>query len=111
MMLTQGGGCAICQKPPKRGVKLVLDRECVTLRVRGLLCSKCDHAIRLLGQDDVRIRRAAAYVAKSGEIFSRMGGSQALANAPEAPPDELAPARATLRDGMRARAARRATPR
>src|SRR5438552_1390720 len=44
----QGGGCAICSRPPKRNKRLCVDHNHRTGLVRGLLCSVCNG--RLLGR-------------------------------------------------------------
>lgn len=44
MLKTQGGGCAICRKPPKK-LRLHIDHDHVSGKVRGLLCARCNSAI------------------------------------------------------------------
>lgn len=68
MFAKQGGVCAICGDDG-RSVKtdapmsgLVVDHCHDTGKVRGLLCSRCNTAIGLLGDNPQWLRRAAAYV-------------------------------------------------
>lgn len=42
MSKMQGGVCAICHKPPKRGTRLHVDHDHTALTVRGLLCTGCN---------------------------------------------------------------------
>lgn len=58
MLLNQGGICAICQIRPVK----CIDHDHTTGKVRGLLCLACNHAIGVLLDDPLVIRRAAAYV-------------------------------------------------
>jgi hypothetical protein len=42
MLKLQGGVCAICHKPPKRGTRLHVDHDHLAHSVRGLLCTGCN---------------------------------------------------------------------
>ena len=44
MLVAQGGVCAICKFPPK-AVRLSVDHDHITGRVRGLLCNVCNRKI------------------------------------------------------------------
>jgi hypothetical protein len=55
----QGLKCEICHKTPKR---LCVDHDHENGRFRGLLCSKCNSAIGLLGEDTRAIERALWYL-------------------------------------------------
>lgn len=44
MLVSQGGGCAICGNPPKTR-RLHVDHNHRTARVRGLLCFRCNRAL------------------------------------------------------------------
>ncbi len=66
----QGGGCAICQRPP-RTVNLHVDHDhacCPTRKkscgkcVRGLLCEDCNRAIGMLNDDPDILMRAVGYL-------------------------------------------------
>lgn len=60
MLAAQGGGCAICQKPPQKN-RLSVDHDHKTGLVRGLLCPWCNqHLIAFENKDFAR--RAQAYL-------------------------------------------------
>lgn len=50
MLSSQGGVCALCGDPPK-GKRLAVDHDHKTGKVRGLLCSFCNH--RIIGKVEV----------------------------------------------------------
>lgn len=59
----QGGGCAICDKTPEEeGKSLAVDHDHVSMEIRGVLCSFCNH--RLVGRlrDSDLLRRVADYL-------------------------------------------------
>lgn len=63
----QSGVCAICERPEsvERGGKsewLSVDHCHTTGKVRGLLCSQCNHAIGKLNDDPELMRRAISYL-------------------------------------------------
>jgi len=60
MLEAQGGACAVCRKEDRRA--LSVDHDHQTGRVRGLLCSTCNQAIGLLGDDAAALRAALAYL-------------------------------------------------
>src|SRR5665811_574341 len=61
----QHGLCAICEGAPTGGHgRLCIDHDHATGQFRGLLCSKCNSAIGLLGDNPVVVDRAAAYLRK-----------------------------------------------
>jgi len=69
MVRDQAGVCAICQREPgPRGFAVDHDHACCPggktcgQCVRGLLCSPCNQAIGMLGDDVETIRRAASYL-------------------------------------------------
>lgn len=43
----QGGVCRLCRKPEQKGIRLSIDHDHKTGRIRGLLCTHCNW--RLLG--------------------------------------------------------------
>lgn len=60
MLEAQGGGCAICgRKPGER--RLHIDHDHKTLAVRGVLCFRCNSALRGY-MDSGWLLRAFAYV-------------------------------------------------
>lgn len=54
----QGGLCAICVKAPASQ----LDHDHVSGKMRGLLCSPCNQALGLFGDDCERLERAIDYL-------------------------------------------------
>ena len=62
MHTEQGGRCAICGNPPRKGTKLGVDHCHRTGLVRGLLCDLCNRAIGLLYDDPNRCFKAAMYL-------------------------------------------------
>lgn len=62
MLGDQGGGCAICGRPPRDGVALHVGHDHETGRVRGLLCFRCNNALGDLEDDPVLLRQAARYL-------------------------------------------------
>jgi hypothetical protein len=49
MFLSQGGVCAVCNRPPKPGKNMNVDHDHKTGEVRGLLCYYCNR--RLVGNN------------------------------------------------------------
>ncbi len=69
MLTAQNGVCAICGKKEtakRKGIEklLAVDHDHITGTVRSLLCSKCNIALGLLGEDPERIRALLAYTEK-----------------------------------------------
>lgn len=70
MVEDQGGGCAVCGQPEKASYKsmgdrqsrLSVDHDHKTGLVRGLLCSNCNTALGLLGEDVERMKKLMEYV-------------------------------------------------
>ncbi|UWZ37863.1 hypothetical protein Drose_06195 [Dactylosporangium roseum] len=72
MTVAQGGVCAICNQPETKHhsdlLKIDHDRSCCSDSrscgkcIRGLLCSNCNRALGLFGDDPTRLRAAAAYL-------------------------------------------------
>ena len=58
MLTAQEGRCAIC----RRAMKLVVDHDHKTTKLRALLCKNCNVAIGLLGDDAEVVMRAALYL-------------------------------------------------
>lgn len=65
MLASQGGGCAICQKPDGEGKdRLHLDHDHETGKARGLLCGPCNRGIGMLRDDPALVRKALDYLEK-----------------------------------------------
>lgn len=64
------GLCAICRNP-ERSSMLVVDHNHATGEVRGLLCSRCNTGIGLLGDSPDFLSRAAAYLHREGSYAER----------------------------------------
>jgi hypothetical protein len=59
----QGGGCAICGKPPKPGGRrLNIDHAHATGEVRGLLCARCNRGLGWFADSPHLLFAAAAYL-------------------------------------------------
>jgi hypothetical protein len=60
----QGGGCALCGRPPKKNRRLSVDHDHETDEIRGLLCDAHNRALGLF-QDNVELLyKAIAYLKK-----------------------------------------------
>ena len=85
IVAVQGGRCAICRKTPQeartKGLtvrRLSLDHDHETGRVRGTLCSDCNVALGLFGDDPEILMKAVAYLCLSpGSNGSRLGRVEA----------------------------------
>ena len=64
MLHEQGGGCAICGRPPRAESSLHVDHDHETGEVRGLLCFRCNGGGGQFGEDEERLLVAAAYFGK-----------------------------------------------
>jgi hypothetical protein len=64
----QGGGCAVCKRPPKPGKSLHVDHDHETGYVRGLPCFRCNAALGQLDDDLERIEAALTYVATKRRV-------------------------------------------
>jgi len=62
MLESQGGGCALCHRPPSRKISLHIDHDHKTGRIRGLLCGSCNNGIGLLQEDEEVLLRALDHV-------------------------------------------------
>jgi hypothetical protein len=61
LLAKQGGGCAICGKPPGN-TALHVDHDHETGKVRGLLCVGCNNALGQFHDDPHLLHRAIDYV-------------------------------------------------
>ena len=68
MFQEQQGRCKICGATPRR---LCLDHDHTTGMRRGLLCSRCNSGIGLLGDNAEILKSAAAYLEKSALLAAR----------------------------------------
>ena len=59
MLEQQGGGCAICGRPPKAR-RLCVDHDHTTGEIRGLLCPGCNYAVSVIESYPVKLE---AYLA------------------------------------------------
>jgi len=62
MLLAQGGGCAICGRPPRPDIALYVDHDHATGQVRGLSCFRCNNALGDFNDDPALLASAAAYL-------------------------------------------------
>lgn len=67
MLSAQNGVCAICERAEGNEIRgrvlaLAVDHDHATGRVRGLLCSACNTAIGLFGDDEALMAKARSYV-------------------------------------------------
>ena len=68
MLDEQRGGCAICKSPNAQSSRtngnLFVDHCHSTQKVRGLLCSKCNHAVGLFNDNAELLKTAINYLSK-----------------------------------------------
>lgn len=78
MLRAQGGVCAVCGKAPRRAhvrdMRLTVDHCHKGGHVRGLLCSRCNRAIGLFGDDPVLMRKAISYLLRNQKGAAIPGG-------------------------------------
>ena len=75
MVKKQGGGCAICGRPPAQGSSLHVDHDHDSGRIRGCLCFRCNNALGDLGDSPDMLVEAAMYlspVAKEPALLVRL---------------------------------------
>lgn len=53
--------CGICQRPPKKRA-LAVDHDHKSLKIRGLLCWRCNTALQAFGDNPHVLRAAAKYL-------------------------------------------------
>ena len=80
MIIAQDGLCAVCRKPEKvrtpsgelQALQVDHDHSCCSGKkscgecVRGLLCTRCNRALGLLGEDSEAMRNMIEYVEEGG---------------------------------------------
>lgn len=64
LLIKQNGACAICRKTSE-GKALAVDHCHETNKVRGLLCSNCNTALGLLGDDVTLMQKGIEYLEDS----------------------------------------------
>lgn len=62
MLVAQGGGCAICQRPPSDSISLHVDHDHETGRIRGLLCFRCNNSLGDLEDSPQLLQAALRYI-------------------------------------------------
>lgn len=67
MLAGQGGGCAICGRPPRPDISLHVDHDHATGKIRALLCFRCNNALGDFLDDETLLREAARYLARAAE--------------------------------------------
>ena len=71
MLDAQGGGCAICGRPPRPDISLHVDHEPTSGRVRSLLCFPCNNLLGDAHDDPSLLRAAADYLDRHVEPLIR----------------------------------------
>ena len=64
MLESQGGVCAICEKPCPSGRALAVDHCHDTGQIRGLLCMKCNRGLGLLGDSVEQHQKCIEYLGR-----------------------------------------------
>ena len=62
LLAAQGGGCAICHRPPNDVISLHVDHEHSSGRVRALLCVRCNNGLGLFDEDPALFAAAVTYL-------------------------------------------------
>jgi hypothetical protein len=71
MVCRQGNRCAICKSEPtdrELGAKLYIDHDHRTGKVRGLLCSDCNHGLGMFRDEIARLQQAVRYLRKGSTM-------------------------------------------
>lgn len=76
MLAAQDGRCAICGATESKHPvpRLVIDHCHASMKIRGLLCSNCNRALGLLGDDVAVLRAAIAYLELATSKFASESG-------------------------------------
>lgn len=73
LLAKQGGVCAICGQPPKRGRAFLDVDHCHSSNaIRGLLCSDCNLCVGLMDDDPERLVAAADYLRAASDHSSKL---------------------------------------
>jgi len=62
LLASQGGGCAICGRQPRRDVSLHLDHDHESGQLRGILCFRCNNALGDFDDDPALLQQAVSYL-------------------------------------------------
>lgn len=65
LLESQGGTCAICERPERTGRNMPVDHCHETGQVRGLLCTSCNLGLGRFADDPTRLRAAADYLERA----------------------------------------------
>ena len=68
MLAEQGGGCAICGRPPSERISLHVDHDHNTGRIRALLCFPCNNALGLLQESEAVVLSMLGYLRGTEEV-------------------------------------------
>ncbi len=78
LLKRQGGGCAICGRPPKKAA-LHVDHDHETSAVRGLLCVGCNNALGQFKDSTDLLARASSYLEGDVLTLEAVAGLDGLA--------------------------------
>lgn len=67
-LAAQGGGCAICGKPPRDDISLHVDHDHETGALRSLLCFTCNNLLGDVQDDAQLLAKAAAYLVRHDPV-------------------------------------------
>lgn len=62
ILVSQGGGCAICAGLCVSGRQLAVDHDHETGKIRGLLCARCNNGLGNFTDNSALLLRAASYL-------------------------------------------------
>lgn len=74
MLEAQGGGCAICGRPPRPDISLHVDHDHETGRIRGILCWPCNNLLGDVQDDPARLYAAADYLTREPDVEALIRG-------------------------------------
>jgi len=72
MLEAQGGGCAICGRPPRPDISLHVDHDHKTGEIRGLTCFPCNNSLGLMQEEPERFAKAADYLDQHDSEVQRL---------------------------------------
>src|SRR5262249_23366344 len=78
MLSEHDGTCDICRRRPAR--RLCIDHCHATMKVRGLLCQRCNTALGLLEDDPERLRAAIGYLERARGAARARGQTSIVAD-------------------------------